>query len=39
VGNTPAMAVPLLSERITENVRHWAGGEDLIGPVFVDLGY
>ena len=39
VGNTPAMAVPLLSERITENVRHWADGEDLIGPVFVDLGY
>jgi phosphoglycerate dehydrogenase-like enzyme len=39
VGNTPAMAVPLLSERITENVRHWANGKDLIGPVFVDLGY
>jgi phosphoglycerate dehydrogenase-like enzyme len=39
VGNTPAMAVPLLSERIAENVRRWADGEDLIGPVFVDLGY
>jgi phosphoglycerate dehydrogenase-like enzyme len=39
VGNTPAMAVPLLSERITANVRHWANGKDLIGPVFVDLGY
>ena len=33
------MAVPLLSERITVNVRQWANGKDLIGPVFVDLGY
>jgi phosphoglycerate dehydrogenase-like enzyme len=39
VGNTPEMAVPLLSDRITTNVRHFAQGEPLIGPVHVDLGY
>jgi phosphoglycerate dehydrogenase-like enzyme len=39
VGNTPEMAVPLLSERISTNVRRWAAGDDLVGPVFVDLGY
>lgn len=39
VGNTPAMAVPLLSERIASNVRLWASGDDLVGPVFTDLGY
>ena len=39
VGNTPEMAVPLLSERIATNVRLWASGDDLVGPVFVDLGY
>ncbi len=39
VGNTPAMAVPLLSERIAGNVRLWAAGDDLVGPVFTDLGY
>ena len=39
VGNTPAMAVPLLGERITTNVRHWAQGLDLLGPVYIDLGY
>ena len=39
VGNTPEMAVPLLGERITTNVRRFAAGEPLIGPVHVDLGY
>lgn len=39
VGNTPEMAVPLLSERIRLNVRRWADGDDLIGPVHVELGY
>jgi phosphoglycerate dehydrogenase-like enzyme len=39
VGNTPEMAVPLLGDRITTNVRHFAQGEPLIGPVHVDLGY
>lgn len=39
IGNTRRMAVPLLSARITENVRRWLAGEDLIGPVDPDLGY
>jgi phosphoglycerate dehydrogenase-like enzyme len=39
VGNTPAMAVPLLSERITTNVRRFEEGEPLVGPVHVELGY
>ena len=30
------MAEPLLSARITENVRRWAAGEELIGPVDPD---
>jgi hypothetical protein len=32
VGNTPEMAVPLLAERITTNVRRFANGEPLVGP-------
>ncbi|MEY2996586.1 MAG: hypothetical protein RLZZ39_1411 [Actinomycetota bacterium] len=39
VGNTPEMAVPLLSERIATNVRRWIAGDELIGPVDPDLGY
>lgn len=39
VGNTPAMAIPLLSERIATNVRRWANDEELVGPVYPDLGY
>ena len=39
VGNTPEMAVPLLSARITANVRRFARGEELIGPIDADLGY
>ena len=39
VGNTPEMAVPLLSGRVTENVRRYAADEPLLGPVDVDLGY
>ena len=39
VGNTPEMARPLLAERITANVRRFAMGEELIGPVDVDAGY
>ncbi|MGD9793570.1 MAG: D-isomer specific 2-hydroxyacid dehydrogenase family protein [Acidimicrobiia bacterium] len=38
-GNTPEMAAPLLSERITANVKRWAHGDPLIGPVNVELGY
>ena len=39
VGNTPDMAIPLLAERIATNVRRYAAGEPLIGPVDVELGY
>ena len=39
VGNTPEMAVPLLAARIVTNVRRFASGEELIGPVDVDAGY
>ncbi len=39
VGNTPEMAVPLLSERVTENVRRFARGDELLGLVDVHAGY
>jgi phosphoglycerate dehydrogenase-like enzyme len=39
VGNTPEMAVPLLSERITENVQRYIAGDELIGLVDVRHGY
>jgi phosphoglycerate dehydrogenase-like enzyme len=39
VGNTPEMAVPLLSERIRANVRRWADDEELIGLIDVEAGY
>ena len=39
VGNTPEMAVPLLSARITDNVRRWVAGEPLLGPVDPAAGY
>lgn len=39
VGNTPEMAVPLLSARITANVRRYLAGEELIGVVDVRHGY
>ena len=39
VGNTPEMAVPLLSARITENVRRWGTGEELLGPIDPAAGY
>ena len=39
VANTPDMAKPLLAERITTNVRRFARGEELIGPVDPELGY
>ncbi len=37
--NTPEMAVPLLTARVTENVRRWIAGEELIGPVDPVAGY
>jgi phosphoglycerate dehydrogenase-like enzyme len=39
VGNTPEMAIPLLAERITANVRRFGSDEPLIGLVDVDAGY
>jgi phosphoglycerate dehydrogenase-like enzyme len=39
VGNTPEMAVPLLSERITQNVSRYLADEQLIGLVDVRSGY
>lgn len=39
IGNTPEMAVPLLSARIEENVRRYLAGDALIGPVDVRHGY
>jgi phosphoglycerate dehydrogenase-like enzyme len=37
--NTPEMAVPLLAERVRENVRRWIAGEPLLGPVDPEAGY
>ena len=37
--NTPAMARPLLGARISENVRRWAAGDPLVGPVDPEAGY
>ena len=39
VGNTPEMGLELLAVRVEENVRRFAAGEELLGPVYVDLGY
>ncbi len=39
VGNTPEMGLVLLARRVTENVRRYGAGEDLLGAVDVDLGY
>lgn len=39
IGNTPEMAVPLLSERITENVKRYIADAPLIGLVDVRNGY
>lgn len=37
--NTPEMGRPLLTRRVTENVRRFAAGEPLVGPVDPALGY
>ena len=39
VGNTPEMGLKLLARRVTENVRRYIAGDDLLGSVDVDLGY
>ncbi|MFL6206006.1 MAG: NAD(P)-dependent oxidoreductase [Acidimicrobiales bacterium] len=38
-GNTLEMAVPLLTERVRENVRRRLAGEALLGPVDPEAGY
>jgi phosphoglycerate dehydrogenase-like enzyme len=38
-GTTPEMARPLLAARVEANVRRFAAGNDLIGPVDLDAGY
>jgi len=37
--NTQAMGRPLLAARVRDNVRRRIAGEELLGPVDVDLGY
>jgi len=39
VGNTAEMGLPLLADRIEENVRRFLAGEDLVGQVDVGAGY
>lgn len=39
VGNTPDMAVPLLSARVADNIARYAAGAALIGPVDPAAGY
>ena len=37
--NTPEMAIPPLGRRIEENIRRFIRGDELIGPVDINLGY
>ena len=39
VGNTPEMGLPLIADRVRENVTRWIAGDPLVGPVDVELGY
>ncbi len=39
VGNTPEMGLPLLADRVEQNVRRYLAGEPLLGPVDVARGY
>ena len=39
VGNTPAMGLPLIADRVRVNVGRWIAGDELIGPVDVGAGY
>ncbi len=39
VGNTPEMGLPLIADRVRDNVARWIAGEPLVGPVDIDLGY
>lgn len=39
IGNTPEMGIVLLAERVKQNVARFAKGEELLGPVNVELRY
>lgn len=39
VGNTPEMGITLFAARVRDNVQRFAADEELLGPVYVDLGY
>ena len=39
IGNTREMGLPLITNRVRENVRRWLAGEDLLGLVDIALGY
>jgi phosphoglycerate dehydrogenase-like enzyme len=39
VGNTPEMGIELLWTRVRENVERFGRGDELLGPVHVELGY
>ncbi len=39
VGNTPEMGIRLLARRVRQNVARYLAGEELLGPVYPDLGY
>lgn len=39
VGNTPEMGLPLIAERVRQNVERWIAGDELIGPVDLEVGY
>ena len=39
IGNTREMGLPLITNRVQENVRRWLTGQDLLGLVDVALGY
>jgi len=39
IGNTREMGLPLITNRVRENVRRWLAGDDLLGRVDVALGY
>lgn len=39
VANTPEMGLPLIAERVRENVTRWIAGDELLGPVDVEAGY
>lgn len=39
IANTPEMGLPLLCDRVAQNVRRFGAGERLLGPVDASLGY